>query len=136
MPELHEIKDIEEKVILVGVSEQDGDDAEEFFTAVHGQGAYLNGKRLQMSQVDTANSLVLFGSATPSVETMYHAKEGHGPYHAMRHDGYRVHAGEQGPEEDGEAPQQMRTEAGAGTGGSAVTFFAQEGQAGQHGSYL
>ena len=37
--------------------------AEEFFTAVHGQGAYLNGKRLQMSQVDTANSLVLFGSA-------------------------------------------------------------------------
>ena len=27
-------------------------------------------------------------------------------------------------------------EAGAGTGGSAVTFFAQEGQAGQHGSYL
>ena len=29
MPELHEIKDIEEKVILVGVSEQDGDDAED-----------------------------------------------------------------------------------------------------------
>ena len=29
MPEIHEIKDIEEKVILVGVSEQDGDDAED-----------------------------------------------------------------------------------------------------------
>ena len=29
MPEAYEIKDIEEKVILVGVSEQDGDDAED-----------------------------------------------------------------------------------------------------------
>ena len=75
-------------------------------------------------------------SAEAAGERQYAAEEDHGPYHAVRHDGYRVHAGEQGPEEDGEAPQKMRAEAGAGTGRSSVTFFAQEGQAGQHGSYL
>ena len=29
MSEIHEIKDMEERVLLIGVSEQDGDDAED-----------------------------------------------------------------------------------------------------------
>ncbi len=42
----------------------------EMFTAQRGAGAYLNGERLQVTQTDLANSLVLFGSAIYYRETV------------------------------------------------------------------
>lgn len=44
--------------------------AREMFTAVRGQGAYLNGERLNMPKADLNNSLVLFGSAIYYRETI------------------------------------------------------------------
>ncbi|MBR4308369.1 MAG: inositol monophosphatase [Oscillospiraceae bacterium] len=44
--------------------------AREMFTAALGQGAYLNGQRLHMTQVDLDHSLVLFGSAIYYRETV------------------------------------------------------------------
>ena len=44
--------------------------AREMFTAVRGQGAYLNGERLKMPKADLNNSLVLFGSAIYYRETI------------------------------------------------------------------
>ena len=51
MAEIHEIKDLEERVILVGVSEQDGDDAEdslvELADLVKTAGAHVVGTLIQ-----------------------------------------------------------------------------------------
>ena len=44
--------------------------AREMFTAVRGQGAYLNGERLKMPKADPEHSLVLFGSAIYYRETI------------------------------------------------------------------
>ena len=44
--------------------------AREMFTAVRGQGAYLNGERLRMPKADIDHSLVLFGSAIYYRETI------------------------------------------------------------------